>query len=58
MTQDLSIYIKKILKQVHPHKRISEKCVFQINSLLNHLGDKISQVAVTLTQAEKKKTIS
>jgi histone H2A len=58
MSQNFNIYIKKVLKQVDPGKHISQQCSFQLNALLNYLGDKISQLAITLAQTEKKKTVT
>jgi len=53
-----SIYIRRVLKQVHPDGGINKNALSQINSLLNVWCDKLASKAVTLMHHHKQKTVS
>lgn len=55
--QKFNVYIRKILKQVHPDMSIAEDTVQQLNSTLNYIGDAIVKEADRLVKSEKKKTL-
>ena len=52
------VYIKRILKQVHPDTSITGAALDQVNSMVNHAGADIAKEAIRLTRAGKKKTIT
>ncbi|CAF2595786.1 unnamed protein product [Rotaria sp. Silwood2] len=53
-----SIYIYKVLKQVHPDTGISSKAMSIMNSFVNDIFERIAGEASRLTQYNKRQTIS
>ena len=53
-----SIYIFKVLKQVHPEIGISSKAMSIMNSFVNDIFERIAAEASKLTNYSKKSTIS
>eukprot|EP00164_Ancoracysta_twista_P005895 GFYU01008111.1.p1 GENE.GFYU01008111.1~~GFYU01008111.1.p1 ORF type:complete len:120 (+),score=59.26 GFYU01008111.1:2-361(+) len=53
-----SIYIYKVLKQVHPDTGISNKAMSIMNSFINDIFERIAGEASRLTRYNKKSTIS
>ena len=56
--ESYSIYIYKVLKQVHPDTGISSKAMSIMNSFVNDIFERIAQEASKLAQYNKKATIS
>ena len=56
--ESYSIYIYKVLKQVHPDTGISSKAMSIMNSFVNDVFEKIAGEASRLAHYNKKKTIS
>merc|ERR1711894_64210 len=53
-----SMYIYKVLKQVHPDVGISSKAMLIMNSFVNDIFERIAAEASKLSQYSKKRTIS
>ena len=53
-----SVYIYRVLKQVHPETGISKRSMSIMNSLINDLFEKISGEASMLARYNKKQTLS
>ncbi len=56
--ESYSIYIYKVLKQVHPDTGISSKAMGIMNSFVNDIFERIAGEASKLAQYNKKHTIS
>ena len=56
--ESYSIYIYKVLKQVHPETGISSKAMSIMNSFVNDIFEKIASEASRLAQYNKKSTIT
>ena len=56
--ESYSIYIYKVLKQVHPDTGISSKAMSIMNSFVNDIFERIAGEAARLGQYNKRKTIS
>ena len=57
-TESFSIYIYKVLKQVHPETGISKKAMGIMNSFINDIFEKIAGEAGRLCRYNKKSTLS
>jgi histone H2B len=57
-TESYSIYIYKVLKQVHPKIGISSKSMSIMNSFATDLFMRITQDAIKLSQFNKNKTLT
>lgn len=57
-TETFSLYIYKVLKQVHPETGISKKSMGIMNSFINDIFDRLSTEAVRLVLYNKKRTLS
>ena len=53
-----SVYIYRVLKQVHPETGISKRSMSIMNSFINDLFEKISGEAAKLVRYNKKQTLS
>jgi histone H2B len=53
-----SVYIYRVLKQVHPETGISKRSMSIMNSFINDLFEKISGEAAKLVRFNKKSTLS
>ena len=56
--ESFSIYIYKVLKQVHPDTGMSKKGMSIMNSFINDIFDKVSTEAGKLVRYNKKATLS
>ena len=56
--ETFSLYIYKVLKQVHPTKGISKKAMNIMNSMVNDIFDQICVLAAQLIRYNKKKTLT
>ena len=56
--ESYSIYVYKVLKQVHPDTGISSKAMSIMNSFVNDIFERIASEASRLSLQNKKKTIS
>ena len=56
--ENYSIYIYKVLKQVHPETGISSKAMSIMNSFVNNIFEKIATEASRLAQYNNKSTIT
>ena len=56
--ESYSIYIYKVLKQVHPDTGISSKAMSIMNSFVNDIFERIASESSRLAQYNKKHTIS
>ena len=56
--ESYSIYIYKVMKQVHPDTGISSKAMSIMNSFVNDLFERIAAEASRLSQYSKRSTIS
>ena len=56
--ESYSIYIYKVMKQVHPDTGISSKAMGIMNSFVNDIFERIAGEASRLAQYNKKSTIS
>ena len=56
--ESYSIYIYKVLKQVHPDTGISSKAMSIMNSFINDIFEKIATEASKLARYNKKPTIT
>ena len=57
-TESFSIYIYKVLKQVHPDTGMSKKGMSIMNSFINDIFEKVSNEAGKLVRYNKKSTLS
>eukprot|EP00179_Madagascaria_erythrocladioides_P001909 CAMPEP_0198310040 /NCGR_PEP_ID=MMETSP1450-20131203/2230_1 /TAXON_ID=753684 ORGANISM="Madagascaria erythrocladiodes, Strain CCMP3234" /NCGR_SAMPLE_ID=MMETSP1450 /ASSEMBLY_ACC=CAM_ASM_001115 /LENGTH=122 /DNA_ID=CAMNT_0044012829 /DNA_START=120 /DNA_END=488 /DNA_ORIENTATION=+ len=57
-TESYSIYIYKVLKQVHPDTGISSKAMSIMNSFVNDLFERIAAEAAKLSSYSKTKTLT
>ena len=57
-TESYSIYIYKVLKQVHPDTGISKKAMSVMNSFINDIESKISEEGGKLARYNKSKTLT
>ena len=57
-TETFSIYIYRVLKQVHPETGISKKSMSIMNSFINDIFDRIASEAGKLARYNKKMTLS
>jgi histone H2B len=53
-----SVYIYRVLKQVHPETGISKRSMSIMNSLINDIFEKIALEAAKLVRYNKKQTLS
>ena len=53
-----SIYVYKVLKQVHPNTGISSKAMSIMNSFVNDIFERVATESAKLTKMNKKSTIS
>ena len=56
--ESFSIYVYKVLKQVHPDTGISSKAMNIMNSLVGDIFDRVAREASTLAKYNKRSTIS
>ena len=56
--ESFSVYIYKVLRQVHPDTGISSKAMLIMNSFVNDIFEKIAREASRLTNYSKKSTIT
>ncbi|XP_067882052.1 late histone H2B.L4-like [Heterodontus francisci] len=56
--ESYSIYIYKVMKQVHPDTGISSKAMSIMNSFVNDIFERIEREASRLAQYNKRSTIS
>eukprot|EP01069_Polyplicarium_translucidae_P007391 Polyplicarium_translucidae@DN3102_c0_g1_i1.p3 len=56
--ESFSLYIYKVLKQVHPETGISKKSMSIMNSFINDIFDRLSNEAVRLIMYSRKRTLS
>ena len=57
-SESYSMYIYKVLKQVHPDTGISKKAMSIMNSFINDIFERIASQAGTLSRYNKKMTLS
>ena len=57
-TESFSMYIYKVLKQVHPDTGVSKKAMSIMNSFVNDIFDRISGEAGKLVSYSKSKTLN
>merc|ERR1711957_929472 len=57
-TETFSIYIYRVLKQVHPQTGISKRSMSIMNSFINDIFDKIAAESSKLVSYNKRKTLS
>ena len=51
------IYIKKVLKAVHPSMRITSDALHQLNAVLNYIAEDVAREANSLADSKGKKTL-
>lgn len=56
--ETFSLYIYKVLKQVHPNKGISKKAMNIMNSMVVDIFDQIAVLAAQLIRYNKKRTLT
>lgn len=56
--EKFDVYIKRVLKQVHPDTSISKDTLFQINTILNLIANKVASESLKLCRIDKKSTVS
>jgi len=56
--EKFDVYIRKVLKQVHPDTNISKDTVFQTNTILNLIANKVASESLKLCRIDKKTTVS
>ncbi|XP_059272413.1 histone H2B type 1-F/J/L-like [Mustela nigripes] len=56
--ESYSIYVYKVLKQVHPHTGISPKAMGTMNSFVNDIFERIASEASRLAHYNKRSTIT
>lgn len=57
-TETFSLYIYKVLKQVHPDTGISKRSMSIMNSFINDVFDKLASESSHLVRYSKKRTLS
>merc|ERR1711907_42207 len=57
-TETFSIYIYRVLKQVHPEIGISKKSMSIMNSFINDVFEKVASESAKLVRYNKKHTLS
>ena len=57
-TETFSVYIYRVLKQVHPETGISKKSMSIMNSFINDVFEKIASESSKLVRYNKKHTLS
>merc|ERR1711935_535413 len=57
-TETLSVYIYRVLKQVHPELGVSKKSMSIMNSFINDIFEKVAGEASRLVRYNKKHTLS
>ena len=57
-TETFSVYIYRVLKQVHPETGISKKSMSIMNSFINDVFEKIASESSRLVRYNKKHTLS
>jgi histone H2B len=57
-TETFSVYIYRVLKQVHPETGISKKSMSIMNSFINDIFEKIANESSRLVRYNKKHTLS
>ena len=57
-TETFSVYIYRVLKQVHPETGISKKSMSIMNSFINDIFEKIASEASKLARYSKKPTVT
>ena len=57
-TETFSVYIYRVLKQVHPETGISKRSMYIMNSFINDIFEKIALEASKLVRYNKKHTLS
>lgn len=57
-TETFSVYIYRVLKQVHPETGISKRSMHIMNSFINDIFEKIALEASKLVRYNKKHTLS
>ena len=57
-TESFSMYIYKVLKQVHPDTGVSKKAMSIMNSFVNDIFGRISAEAGSLVKYSKSKTLT
>ena len=56
--RSFSIYVYKVLKQVHPDTGISSKAMSIMNSFVNDIFERVANEASKLAKVNKKATVS
>eukprot|EP01069_Polyplicarium_translucidae_P002214 Polyplicarium_translucidae@DN1956_c0_g1_i1.p2 len=56
--ESFSLYIYKVLRQIHPETSISRKSMHIMNSFINDIFDQMSTEAVKLANIARKRTLS
>lgn len=57
-TETFSLYIYKVLKQVHPDTGISKRSMSIMNSFINDVFDKVANESSRLVRYSRKRTLS
>ena len=57
-SETYSVYIYRVLKQVHPETGISKRSMSIMNSFINDIFEKISSESAKLVRYNKKQTLS
>lgn len=57
-TESFSLYIFKVLKQVHPETGVTKKSMNIMNSFINDIFDRLVTEATRLIRYNKKRTLS
>lgn len=57
-TETFTLYISKVLRQVHPETGISRKSMSIMNSFINDVFDRLAVEAVRLARYTQKRTLS
>lgn len=57
-TETFTLYISKVLRQVHPETGVSRKSMSIMNSFINDVFDRLAAEAVRLVLYNKKRTLS
>mmetsp|Transcript_104143 Transcript_104143/g.222516 ORF Transcript_104143/g.222516 Transcript_104143/m.222516 type:complete len:154 (-) Transcript_104143:135-596(-) len=55
---DYSIYIYKVLKQIHPECGMSKRCMDIMNSFMNDIFDRMATESTRLLRTSKQKTLT
>ena len=56
--EKFDIYIRQLLKKIHPDISISSNTLFQINTILNLVANKLATESLRLCRMDKKSTVS